>query len=93
MLMDNEEGYIRRVRDTIVKYASVDFSVDDNEAVNSGSLAEEEDSKESSDTTFSCDSVVSRSETNLGGAAANEDVELDADFDENASDVSIMSDL
>ena len=78
LLMDNEEKYNRRVRDSIARYACSDFSVDDDN---------DDDRKEASDTTSSTNS----------GAAGEEDAKIGEDMtgeiDDNASDVSDMSDL
>jgi ubiquitin-conjugating enzyme E2 H len=81
LLMESEEKYNCRVRDNIMKYASVDF------AMNGG---EDGGGKESSDTTSSTNSGNGMEEG--GGGEEGADVDMD-DIDDNASDVSDMSDL
>jgi hypothetical protein len=96
MLMDNEEAYIRRVKDTITKYACVDFTVDDEGAAAAAAVCfPEGDRKQSSDTTCSSNSGGGGDVDDLKQSAEDEmceEGELD-DIDDNASDVSDMSDL
>lgn len=80
LLMDNEDKYNRRIRDSIAKYASSDFSVADNNN-------DDGDRKMSSETTSSTHSGDDGHDAKLG----TED--MDGDIDDNASDVSDMSDL
>ena len=78
--MDNEDKYNRRIRDSIAKYASSDFSVADNNN-------DDGDRKMSSETTSSTHSGDDDNDAKLG----TED--MDGDIVDNASDVSDMSDL